>query len=196
MSAILACAKECTGRVYTGERLYSCSDSQAALLALEVSRVTSELVCVDRRCVSCLAGTRLSSFGSLVIVGFMVKKKPMALLGRDRAVHSSVPNQQFRSHLMLVNSRSDCRRGTPNTGLPHQVWGQSKLSIRRSSDKFCRDLMALDRKQRRLVTGCCTLRRYFHIMDFLESAECGKCGQEGSLRTTCSVSAQHWLGTD
>jgi hypothetical protein len=123
MFAILACSKECMVMAYTGERINICSNSQAALQVLVTSRVTSELVCVDRRCVSCLVGSKLRSPGSLVTVGFMVKRKPMSLLGRYRAVHSSVPNQQFRSHLMLVNSRlrSDCRRGTPNTGLLHQV---------------------------------------------------------------------------
>jgi hypothetical protein len=41
---ISACAKECMGRAYTGEHIYICSDSQAALKALEALRVTPKLI--------------------------------------------------------------------------------------------------------------------------------------------------------
>jgi hypothetical protein len=53
--AILACAKECIGRVYISEHIWEySSDSQAALQALESSRVTSALVweCRQELCAS------------------------------------------------------------------------------------------------------------------------------------------------
>jgi hypothetical protein len=42
--AILAYAKECIGRAYTGQCICICSDGQAALRVLESSRVMSKLV--------------------------------------------------------------------------------------------------------------------------------------------------------
>jgi hypothetical protein len=44
ISVILAYAKECIGRVYTGEHIYICLDSRAALQALEASTVMVKLV--------------------------------------------------------------------------------------------------------------------------------------------------------
>jgi hypothetical protein len=49
-------------------------------------------------------------------------------------------------------------------------------------NELSRDLLALDRKQRRLVTGLlaghCMLRRILHLVGFWESSMCRKCGQE------------------
>jgi hypothetical protein len=39
-----ACARDCIERYYTREQIYICSDSQAALWALEATRITSKLV--------------------------------------------------------------------------------------------------------------------------------------------------------
>lgn len=59
---------------------------------------------------------------------------------------------------------------------------QPKLFIERPSSKLSWDITALERKQCRLVTGLltghCTFRRHLHIMSFLESATCRKCGQK------------------
>jgi hypothetical protein len=50
--AILACAKECIRRTYTGEHIYMCSVSEADLRALQASRITSKIVseCLQAFC--------------------------------------------------------------------------------------------------------------------------------------------------
>jgi hypothetical protein len=77
------------------------------------------------------------------------------------------------------------------------TYESSKLFIARPSDKLCRDLMAVHRKQCRLVTGYRTLRQHLHIMGLSESAKSIKCGGGGGIflsDRTHAVSAQHWLG--
>jgi hypothetical protein len=64
----------------------------------------------------------------------------------------------------------------------------------KSLDKLSKNLMALDRKQHRLVTGIvsghCTIMQHLHITDLLDSAKCGKCGQEEeSYHTICQCTA-------
>jgi hypothetical protein len=65
------------------------------------------------------------------------------------------------------------------------------IFIVRPSDKLSMKLMALDRKQCRLVTrlltGRCTFRWHIHIMGLSENAKCGKCGQEKKPPTIYSV---------
>jgi hypothetical protein len=41
---ILTCATKCTGMAFSGEHIYICLDSQAALQALKAKRVTLKLV--------------------------------------------------------------------------------------------------------------------------------------------------------
>jgi hypothetical protein len=51
-----------------------------------------------------------------------------------------------------LKTKSCWSRGISNTGLPHQVWGSWSCSLE-GLDKVSRNLMILDRKQYRLVTG-------------------------------------------
>jgi hypothetical protein len=71
-----------------------------------------------------------------------------------------------------------CELQAAVTGMRH-----SKLFIGRTSDKLPGELMALDRKEGRMVTGLLTgyyiLRRHLHIMGLPEQPSAGKCGQEG-----------------
>jgi hypothetical protein len=75
---------------------------------------------------------------------------------------------------------------------------QFKFFIGRPSCKLSRDLMALDRKQHRLVTGFltghCTLRQHLHIMDLLESTRCKKYKQEEEFSYHILCQCQVWVG--
>jgi hypothetical protein len=78
---------------------------------------------------------------------------------------------------------------------------QPKLLLGNPSDKLSRDLMALDRKQHRLVlgllTGHCTLGQHLHIMALSEGTKCRKRRHEAESSShslcQCSVLAEHYL---
>jgi hypothetical protein len=79
---------------------------------------------------------------------------------------------------------------------------QLKFFIGRPLDKLSQDLLALDRKQFRWVTGLLTghytLRWHLHIMGLSENSKSRKCGQEeeSSYHISYSVNTQQWLGID
>jgi hypothetical protein len=66
---------------------------------------------------------------------------------------------------------------------------QLKLFIEGPSEKPSRNLVALDKKKCRLVTGHCSLRQHVTTMDFSESTACRKGEQEkeSSLPHTLSM---------
>jgi hypothetical protein len=73
---------------------------------------------------------------------------------------------------------------------------QLKLFIGRPSDKLPRDLLALGRKQCRLITrllltGNCTLRWHLHIMGLLEVPSAGKMDSRQNPPTIYAVNTQH-----
>jgi hypothetical protein len=116
---------------------------------------------------------------------------------RDQVIRFLVPNHQFKSDDVLAGprSRSSRTRRCPGTGLPHRMW-QSMLLIERPSERQPRDLLALDRKQRRLVTGLSTghgtLSPHINVVG-LSDNDVWRCGKEDRTPTTCCVSPQLWM---
>jgi hypothetical protein len=152
---ILACTKEHTGRAYTAKHIYKCSVRQLCVTSRHGGNVKA---CLGVSTGLCALSRSNKVTGPLVTVGFRVARKWMPWLGTDWVVYFSVPTQQFGYHLVLV--WLGLRRGVPDIELPYQVWGSQSSSLE-SLINCLKYLMALDRKQCRLVTGllidCCTL---------------------------------------
>jgi hypothetical protein len=182
---ISACAKECIGRAYTGQSIYICSDSQAALWALEASRVTLKFVweCQQALCV-------LSSWNKVVLLsvpghcGIQGNEEADALaregssspfLGPEAAILILPCVGRLKVKEWLKETHSKQWATVPSMR-------QLKLFIGKPSNKLSRDLMAMDKKHCKLVTGLltghCTLRQCLHVMGFSESTNCRKCGRE------------------
>jgi hypothetical protein len=74
--------------------------------------------------------------------------------------------------------KSGYRTGSQNARMPNMVWGSQSSSVKRL--KLSMSLLALDRKQCRLVpglhTGYCTLWWCLHSMGLSWSTMCRKCG--------------------
>jgi hypothetical protein len=91
---------------------------------------------------------------------FRTMRKQVPWVGRDREMRLSVPNKQFKSHHVLVSSRS-CQEALRILGLRTVVRDSPSSSSKGPRKNY--DLLVLDREECRLetgfLTGHCTLRR-------------------------------------
>ena len=171
-----------------------CSDSQAALKALQSPKVSSLVV---RNCKQELARITESNKVSLVWVpGHSgIEGNEIA----DQLAREASQTRTFGPEPMLPVSQQACKTAlrdwcqnkTLASWLAHPACRQAKELIGRPKARNSRVLLKLPRKQLRLVvgvlTGHCTLNRHLHIMGIADDPTCRLCGEGDET-------SRHFLG--
>jgi hypothetical protein len=147
---ILAHTKECIGRAYTGVCIYICSDSQAALQALEALRVTSKLVWECQQALCALSSWNKVTFRWVPGHCGIQSNEDADALAREESSNSFLGPEPAIT-ISLCVSTLKVKEWLKKRHSKH--WAatldmrQLKLFIERPSDnKLSGDLVALERK--------------------------------------------------
>lgn len=180
--AILACGLENLKRVPKGKTIQICSDSQAALLAIQSSKVRSRLVLECKKTLNDLA------IHNRVILTWVPG-------------HSGVLGNEEADRLAREGSGRYPTGPEPILGVPYSMgvsamkeflnkefensWQeapgmrQAKAHIRGPSLKLTKDLIGFNRRDLRMVTGLltghCHLNRHLQIIGIKDDSECRWC---------------------
>lgn len=183
--AISICAKYCLENDYSDRRINICSDSQAALKAVESWHFSSKLVLECRNA--------LQELSRLNVVTLLWVPGHSNILGNEEADHlaregssspfigpwPSIPlsrmffNNTIKKWLLKQHSLYWNRIGK---------YEQSRLYLREPLPRLTQEILKLSKKHARLVvgvlTGHCTLNKHLNRMGLATSSSCEKCGEE------------------
>ncbi|KAL1446432.1 hypothetical protein WDU94_012296 [Cyamophila willieti] len=184
--AIMACAHENLRRGYTRREIHIFSDSQAAIKAIHSFQIKSQLTW------ECLHTLQQLGKTNRVHLEWVPGHKGIA--GNEQADQlarkgSGTPftGPEPVIGISKTEARSTVRRWVQRT---HQSYWthisghrHSKVMMTGPSSKLTADILKLNRKQIRLVTGLitghCGLRKHLHTMGiFRETPVCSLCGEE------------------
>jgi len=197
--AILACVYEIQSQKSPEKYVSICSDSQAALRALNAVRTTSSLV---HQCQKVLNDISLRHVVGLIWVsehagirgneiadGLARGGTALRFLGLEPALGVSRRDLQMRLGCWLVNQHGAEWRGLGDTQRQaHEFTSGHSLGTRAQ-------FMTFNRTQSRAVIGLLTghniLRRHLHPLGLLDSPLCRKCGvgEETSAHILCDYEA-------
>ena len=193
LSAILACVQENLQRGYTGKHIYICSDSQAVLSALEMTRVNSTLMLDCKKALDELCGTnRVTLIWVPSHCGIVGNENADALARNGSSTVFFGPEPAIGLSSSAV--KASIRRWTSVQFL--DVWEkqrglrQAKTFLSGPTDRAkINKLLALDRSQLRTITGVFTghwlVNYHLHNIGLNNDPTCRFCGAE--VETTAHV---------
>jgi ribonuclease HI len=197
--AILACVYELQNKARSEKYISICSDSQAALQALQAVKTTSSLVQQCQRALDDISPYHSaglfwvpghSGIGGNEIADELAKEGTAHhFVGPQPAV--GVSRQCIRGEIQCWSDRQHLVRWWGLVGTVVQA--QELISGPNIAART--ELVSFNRAQSRVVIGLLaghnTLRRHLHIMGLLDSPVCRKCGarQETSAHVLCECEA-------
>lgn len=180
--AILACCQENLRRAYCDRHIYICSDSQAALKALDNIRVDSKLVFECRQTLDMLAKRNCVKLvwvpGHQGILG-NEEADSLAREGSDREFYGPEPALGLSRSAVNQVIRDWMTREHQMYWTTLQGLRQSKLFIQGPSSKRAKYLLSLERRKLSICVGLFTghlLRKHLKTIGVVNDDLCRRCG--------------------
>ena len=183
--AILSCAREAVAQNYRGGCFCICSDSQAALKALESPKMCSALV---KECSQVLQGLAVQKAVRLVWVPGHVgvagneQADALAREGSNTPFVGPEPVLGISPRSGRLALRRWAERELANQWRAPPNCRQAKLFISQPSGFGARQLLKLSRRKLRalvgILTGHCPVNRHLNIMGLVNDPLCPFCGRE------------------
>ena len=179
----------------TDERIYICSDSQAALRALNTPRVESKQIWDCVQALNDLASDRSVTLAWVPGHSGIPGNEKADQLARA-ASSFPIPSPELTLPVSYSRVKSAIRSWAEKEANDYwqgiKTCRQSKQMIQAYSRRRARDMLNLDRNSLRIVTGLYTghsvLNRHLHILGLQDSPFCQYC--RGELETTFHLVAQ------